>query len=113
MEAMTKDLWVFVETNEDGTAKNVGIELLTPGRDMATKQGGELVAVVVGNNVQAAVDAVKKLSADVGIPADLKDIVKPEDVPFLAQSAYDDACRPGNPRETSVEEIKALYLSLM
>lgn len=62
---------------------------------------------------KAAVDAVKKLSQDVGIPADLKEIVKPEDVDFLAQSAYDDACRPGNPRETSVEEIKELYLSLM
>lgn len=62
---------------------------------------------------KAAVDAVKKLSHDVGIPENLKDIVKPEDVDFLAQSAYDDACRPGNPRETSVEEIKELYLSLM
>lgn len=62
---------------------------------------------------KAAVDAVKQLSQDVGIPADLKEIVKPEDVDFLAQSAYDDACRPGNPRETSVEEIKELYLSLM
>lgn len=62
---------------------------------------------------KAAVDAVKQLSKDVGIPADLKEIVKPEDVDFLAQSAYDDACRPGNPRETSVEEIKELYLSLM
>lgn len=62
---------------------------------------------------KAAIDAVKKLSSDVGIPKDLKEIVKPEDVDFLAQSAYDDACRPGNPRETSVEEIKELYLSLM
>lgn len=62
---------------------------------------------------KAAVDAVKKLSKDVGIPENLNDIVKPEDVDFLAQSAYDDACRPGNPRETSVEEIKELYLSLM
>ncbi len=61
----------------------------------------------------AAIDAVKQLSEDVGIPADLKEIVKPEDVDFLAQSAYDDACRPGNPRDTSVEEIKELYLSLM
>ena len=59
------------------------------------------------------IDAVKKLAADVGIPADLKDIVKPEDIPFLAQSAYDDACRPGNPRETSVEEITKLYESLI
>ena len=62
---------------------------------------------------KAAVNAVKKLSKDVGIPENLKDIVKPEDVDFLAQSAYDDACRPSNPRETSVEEIKELYLSLM
>ena len=62
---------------------------------------------------KAAVNAVKKLSKDVGIPENLKDIVMPEDVDFLAQSAYDDACRPGNPRETSVEEIKELYLSLM
>lgn len=62
---------------------------------------------------KAAVDAVKKLSKDVGIPADLKEIVKPEDIPFLAQSAYDDACRPGNPRDTSVEEIAELYKSLM
>ena len=62
---------------------------------------------------KAAVDAVKKLSQDVGIPADLKAIVKDEDVQFLAESAYADACRPGNPRDTSVEEIKALYRSLM
>ena len=62
---------------------------------------------------KAAVDAVKKLSQDVGIPADLKDIVKREDIPFLAQSAYDDACRPGNPKETSVEDITKLYESLL
>lgn len=62
---------------------------------------------------KAAIDAVKKLSQDVGIPADLKAIVKPEDIPFLAQSAFDDACRPGNPRDTSVEEITELYKSLM
>lgn len=62
---------------------------------------------------KAAIDAVKKLSADVGIPADLKEIVKEEDLDFLAESAYADACRPGNPRDTSVEEIKALYKSLM
>ena len=61
----------------------------------------------------AAVAAVKQLSLDVGIPADLKDIVKEEDIPFLAQSAYDDACRPGNPRATSVEEITALYKKLL
>lgn len=62
---------------------------------------------------QAAVDAVRKLSADVGIPADLKEIVKDEDVAFLSESAYADACRPGNPRDTSVEEIEQLYRSLM
>lgn len=62
---------------------------------------------------KAAIDAVKKLSEDVGIPADLKEIVKEEDIPFLAQSAYDDACRPGNPKETSVEDITKLYKSLL
>lgn len=58
---------------------------------------------------KAAVDAVKKLSEDVEIPGDLKEIVKREDIPFLAQSAYDDACRPGNPKETSVEDITKPY----
>ena len=62
---------------------------------------------------KAAIDAVKKLSADVGIPANLKGILKEEDVQFLAESAFADACCPGNPRDTSVEEIAALYRSLM
>lgn len=83
-------------------------------RDIAKAMGVEGVdAMTLEDARKAAVDAVKKLSADVGIPADLKEIVKPEDIDFLAQSAFDDACRPGNPRETSVEEIKELYLSLM
>ena len=66
-----------------------------------------------GINIKAAVDAVKKLSSDVGIPANLKEIAKEDDVQFLSESAYADACRPGNPRDTSVEEIAALYRSLM
>ena len=83
-------------------------------RDIAKAMGVEGVdAMSLDEARKAADDAVKQLSKDVGIPADLKDIVKPEDVDFLAQSAYDDACRPGNPRDTSVEEIKQLYLSLM
>ena len=64
MEAKTKDLWVFVETNEDGTAKNVGLELLTPGKRMADKQGGALVAVVIGEHVDAAVGAANAHGAD-------------------------------------------------
>ncbi len=64
MEAMNKDLLVFVETNEDGTAKNVGIELLTPGREIATKQGGALAAVIIGHNVQPAIDEVNAYGAD-------------------------------------------------
>lgn len=62
---------------------------------------------------KAAVDAVRALSKDVGIPADLKAIVKAEDLDFLAESAYADACRPGNPRDTSVAEIKELFRSLI
>ncbi len=61
----------------------------------------------------AAINAVRQLSKDVGIPADLKEIVKPKDLDFLAESAYADACRPGNPRDTSAAEIKALYESLL
>ncbi len=83
-------------------------------RDIAKAMGVEGVDnMSLDDARKAAVNAVKQLSQDVGIPADLKEIVKPEDVDFLAQSAYDDACRPGNPRETSVAEIKELYLSLM
>ena len=83
-------------------------------RDIAKAMGVKGVdEMTLDEARKAAVDAVKQLSQDVGIPKDLKDIVKPEDVDFLAQSAYDDACRPGNPRDTSVEEIKQLYLSLM
>ena len=62
---------------------------------------------------KAAVDAVRQLAEDVGIPTTLKGIVKEEDIPELAKSAYADACRPGNPRETSEEEIAELYRSLM
>lgn len=62
---------------------------------------------------KAAIDAVKKLSSDVGIPTNLKGIVKEEDLDFLSESAYADACRPGNPRQTSVAEIKELYKSLL
>lgn len=66
----TKDFWVFVETNEDGTAKNVGIELLTPGRELADVQGGKLVAIVIGSNVDAAVEAAGKHGADQVIVVD-------------------------------------------
>lgn len=83
-------------------------------RDIAMAMGVDGVdAMSLEDARKAAIDAVKKLSADVGIPADLKEIVKADDIDFLSQSAFDDACRPGNPRDTSVAEIKELYLSLM
>lgn len=62
---------------------------------------------------KAAIDAVRQLSKDVGIPENLKGIVKEEDIDFLAQSAMDDACRPGNPKDPTKEDIKALYRSLL
>ena len=62
---------------------------------------------------KAAIDAVRKLSADVGIPADLKEIVKPEEVHALAESALADACTPGNPKDPTVEDIEQLYRSLL
>lgn len=83
-------------------------------RDIAVAMGVEEAKTMsLPDARKAAVDAVKKLARDVGIPADLKDIVKKEDVEFLAKSAYADACRPGNPRETSVEEIIKLYESML
>lgn len=63
--------------------------------------------------VEATIAAVKQLSADVGIPAGLQGILKEEDVQFLSESAFADACCPGNPRDTSVEEIAALYRGLL
>lgn len=82
-------------------------------KDIAEAMGVDTTGMDQEAYRKAAVDAVKKLSQDVGIPADLKEIVKVEDFDFLSQSAYDDACRPGNPRETSVAEIKELYQSLL
>lgn len=83
-------------------------------RDIAAAMGVEGTADMSTEDARkAAVEAVRKLGEDVGIPANLKDIVKEEDIDFLAQSAYDDACLPGNPRDTSVDEIKELYRSLL
>ncbi|MBQ7866531.1 MAG: lactaldehyde reductase [Clostridia bacterium] len=83
-------------------------------RDIAKAMGVEGTDAMSQEEYRkAAVEAVRKLSADVGIPADLKQIVKDEDVQFLSESAYADACRPGNPRDTSVEEIAALYRKLL
>lgn len=62
---------------------------------------------------KAAIDAVRQLSHDVGIPSDLKGIVNEEDIDFLAQSAMDDACRPGNPKDPTKEDIAAMYRSLI
>lgn len=70
MEAKTKDLWVYVETKEDGSAKNVGLELLGPGRDLADKQGGKLVAIVIGSGVDQAVNDASAQGADQVIVVD-------------------------------------------
>ena len=83
-------------------------------RDIAKAMGVEgTEKMSIEEARRAAIDAVRQLASDVGIPANLKGIVKEEDIPFLAQSAYDDACRPGNPKDTSVEELAALYKSLI
>ncbi len=61
---------------------------------------------------KAAIDAVRTLSADVGIPTRLE-AIKEEDLPFLAESAHADACAPGNPKDASVEDLKALFRKIM
>ena len=85
MEAKTKDLWVFIETNEDGTAKNVGLELLNPGKTLAGKQGGNLVAVVIGNNVTPAIEAASEHGADKVI------VVEGEEYAKYTTDAYSNA----------------------
>lgn len=83
-------------------------------RDIAKAMGVEGTdAMSIEDARKAAVDAVAALSAKVGIPADLKGILKEEDIQFLAESAFADACRPGNPKDTSVEEIAELYRALI
>lgn len=101
---------IILPTVMEYNADAVGEKL----RDVAKAMGVEgTESMSEAEYKKAAVDAVKKLSEDVGIPKDLKEIVKPEDVDFLSQSAMDDACRPGNPRDPKFEEIKELFLSLM
>ena len=83
-------------------------------RDIAKAMGVEGVdQMTLAQAREAACNAVSQLSEDVGIPRDLKGIVKEEDIDFLAQSAMDDACRPGNPKDPTKEDIVALYKSLL
>ncbi len=83
-------------------------------RDIARAMGVEGVdKMTLDEARKAAVDVVRKLSEDVGIPKTLRGIVKEEDLDFLAQSAMDDACRPGNPKDPTKEDIVALYRSLL
>ena len=81
----------------------IGKAMQVPGIDAMTDEEA----------ADATIAAVKQLSADVGIPANLNGILKEEDVAFLSKSAYADACCPGNPRDTSEEEIAELYKSLL
>ena len=97
----------------------VGLEYNAPVAGARYRAVGEamgvegIAAMTEEEAIAATIASVKKLSADVGIPANLKGILKEEDVQFLSESAFADACRPGNPRETSVEEIAALYRGQM
>ena len=83
-------------------------------RDIAKAMGVEGTENMTQEEYRkAAVDAVQQLSIDVGIPKDLKEIVKEEDVTFHAEPAVADACAPGNPKDASLEDIIGLYKSLM
>lgn len=83
-------------------------------RDIAKAMGVKDVDGMTQSEYRAAaVEAVRKLAQDVGIPTSLKGILKEEDIPALSKDAFADACRPGNPRETSEEDIAAMYRSLI
>ncbi len=95
-----------MEYNADAT----GDKLRTVARAMGVTGTEEMT---IEEARKAAVAAVRQLAADVDIPANLLGIVKEEDVDFLAESALNDACTPGNPRTPTLDEIKALYRSLL
>ena len=83
-------------------------------KDIAIAMGVEGVEAMTQEEYRAAaVEAVRKLAEDVGIPTTLKGILKEEDIDALALDAYNDACRPGNPKDVTLEDIKALYRSLL
>lgn len=95
-----------MEYNADATGEKY--------RDIAKAMGVEGTETMSQEEYRkAAVDAVRKLAADVGIPKDLKAIVKEEDIRFLSESAAADACAPGNPKEATVDDIEKLYRSLL
>jgi lactaldehyde reductase len=83
--------------------RDIAVALGVPGVDAMTPEQYR----------KAAVDAVRQLSTDVGIPTSLKGIAKPEDVPSLARSAFIDPCKPGNPRDVTVETLEELYRKLL
>ena len=96
----------IMEYNADATGEKY--------RDIAKAMGVEGTETMSQEEYRkAAVDAVRKLAADVGIPKDLKAIVKEEDIRFLSESAAADACAPGNPKEATVDDIEKLYRSLL
>ena len=82
-------------------------------RRIASERASVYLEYALVTTVTLGIAAVEKLSKDVGIPANLKGILKKEDIPFLAKSAYADACRPGNPRDCTIKDIEKLYKSLV
>jgi len=95
---------IVMEYNADCTGEKL--------KAVAEAMGVDTTGMTQEEYRKAAVDAVRQLSVDVGIPTKL-DKIKEEDLEFLAQSAYADACAPGNPKEASVEDIKGLIRKLM
>lgn len=85
MEALTRDIWVYIETQADGSARNVGLELLQPGRRLADQQDGKLVAVVIGHETEKAIEACAAHDADEILVVD-----GPEFMPY-STDAYTDA----------------------
>jgi len=95
---------IVMEFNAEATGEKL--------KAVAEAMGVDTTGMSQAEYRKAAVDAVRQLSVDVGIPTKL-DKIKEEDLQFLAESAYADACAPGNPKEASVEDMKALIRQLM
>lgn len=95
---------IVMEYNQESTGEKF--------KNIAEAMGVDTTGMDQAAYRKAAIDAVRQLSADVGIPSKLE-ALKEEDLDFLAESAYADACRPGNPKDTSVEDLKELFRKLM
>lgn len=111
-EQWLKEVQEYIDDENYQAAKDIYEEKLSEHNETAMINLWYLCAIILKAQIPTAIDAVRALPQDVGIPSKHDDL-KEEDLDFLAESAYVDACCPGNPRDTCVEDLKMLFRNLM